>query len=332
MMQRLFLAFSFVALASGTRSAPQQGKVNKPENQAASVSLRATYDRLVEAAGQVEKLKGDASLLGKGKRSKAAERALVQDPQMLVSDAVQLVSKAYAVIGKKPPASQQKSDLTAAYHEMLAAAEGVELVMRQTDHLAPEKVTAFAAELKDPEKVEEDVNKLKEDMKEAEEEVEDAHDELKEAKHAEDKVDDKEATTEAEAANKAAKQALAEADHEQHGGHEIVGKAEEDKARQEKGAADKAEAKKEVEAATEEHKAADEAHAEADKVDDAHEAKVDAAEEKLEEAEEEHHEAIDAHNEHPEAEDVEKPPKKLEKSSASQLASGAVLLTLTALW
>lgn len=327
-MQRLLVAFWFLVLASGTRTAPQQGKIGKSENQTASVSLRSTYDRLVKAAAQVEKITGDASLLSKAKRSKATERALVSDPKTLMSDAEHLINKAYGVMGKKAPASQTKSadELKAAYHEVLAAAEGVELVRRNADSLAPEKLTAFAAQVKeDPDKIEADVKKLEDDMKEAEEDVETAEKGLKEAEAAEEKVDDKEATAEAEAANKAAKEALAESDHEQHGGHELVGEALGDKERQEKGAADKAEAAKEVEVAAAEHKEADAAHAEADKVDDAHEEKVDAAEEKLEKAEDDHHEAIDAHNEHPEAEDVEKPPKK---SGASQLASFAVLLTL----
>jgi len=327
-MQWSLVAFSFLVLASGTRSSPKQGKMGKSSNPDASVSLRSTYNRLVKAAAQVEQLTGDASLLTKGKRSKAAERALVQDPQMLMHDAVQLVNKAYAVIGKRPPAKQSANDLKAAYREMLAAAEGIELVRRQSgDH------TAFVAAVhEDPEKIESDVEKLKEDMKEAEEEVDEKKEDLKEVKEAEEKVDDKKATAEAEAANKAANQELAEAEHEQHGGHEMIGEATRDKEKQEKGAADKAEAKAEVAAATEEHKAADEAAEKADKVDDAHEEKVEKAEEKLEEAEEEHHEAIDEHNEKNDmfAKDVEKP-TKTPKSSASKLASFSLLLIVASL-
>lgn len=325
-MKWLLLAFSSLALVSGARTSPQQGKIGNSENQSTQVLLRSAYDRLVKAAAQVEKSTGDASLL-KGKRSKAAEKALVQDPKAIMNDATQLKTKAYDIVGTKPPLSQQNSgsELKAAYHELLAAAEGVELVRRHADSLPEDKITAFAAEVKkDPEKVEEDLKTLKEDMKEAEEDVEAAEKELKEAKAAEDAKDDKEASAEAAAANKAAKQGLAEADHEQHGGHELVGEALGDKKREEEGAANKAEAKAEVEAATAEHKAADAAHAEADKKDDAHEEKVDKAEEKLEEAQEKHVEAVEAHNEHPKAEDKKIPVH----SSASQLSSYAVVALL----
>lgn len=323
-MQQLLVAFMGVALASGTRTAPHQGKIDTSENQTTPVLLRSAYDRLIKAAAQVEKITGDASLLSKGKRSKAAERALVEDPKMIMSDAAQLVDKAYAVLGTKPPSPKPDEELKVAWHEILLAAAGVEDVRRHADTLPAQKIAAFVAEVKsDPEKIEEDVNKLEEDMKAAEEDVESAEKELKEAKAAEDKADDKEASTEAAAANKAAKQALAEADHEQDGGHELVGKAEGDKKKEEVAAADKAKSEEKVAAATEEHKAADAAHAEADKVDDAHEDKVDEAEEKVEDAKEEHVEAIEEHNGHPEAKDAKNP-----HDGASQLAFSAVFLTL----
>lgn len=307
-MQWSLVVVSFLTLTSGTRSAPHQGKSGK-FNSDASVSLRSTYARLVKAAAQVEKLTGDASLLTKGKRSKAVEKALVQDPRKLMNDAAQLEKKAYAVIGKKPPAKHRKAGngLKAAYREMLAAAEGVELVRRRSNGLTAKQVAAFAAEVKeDPEEVEEEVEELKEDIEEAEEVVEDKVEDLEEAKVAEEAADDTEAAAEAGAAHAAADQALAEADHEQAGGHELVGEALGDEKRQEEGAADKAEAAAEVEATTAEHEAADAEHAEADKVDDAHEEKVDEAEDELEDAHEEHQEAVEEHNEVAD-EDVEAP-------------------------
>jgi len=307
-MRWSFVAFSFLALASGTRSAPHHGKSGNGD---ASVSLRSTYNRLVKAAAEVEKLTGDASLLTKKKRSqviKLAGKGFVQDTQRIISDAARLERKAYAVMGKKPPAKHQKSGhgLKAAYREMLAAAKGVELVRRSSNGLTAKQITKFAAE-EDPEEAEEAVEELKEDIEEAEEDVEDKVDDLKEAKAAEETADDKEVAAEAGAAEAAADQALAEADHEQAGGHELVGEATGDQEQQEQGAADKADAAAEVEATTADHEAADAAHAEADQVDDAHEEKVDQAEEKLEDAVDEHNEAVEEHNAHPEAEDVEKP-------------------------
>jgi len=255
-MQRKLVALSFLVVAFGIRTAPSQG---------APVLLRSAYNRLVKAAAQVEKITGDASLLSKGKHSKAAQRALVEDPQKISKDALHLATLAYAVMGNKPPTSQQKptSKLNAAYHELLAAAEGIELVRRHADSLAPAKLAAFAAEVqKDPEVDEPapEVEKLEEDIEEAEKETEatekDAEvtkTELEVAAAAEEKHDDKADITEAEAAVKAADQGLAEASHEQHGGDELVGKAEtaldkdlghEGKEDQEKEAAEKAEAKK----------------------------------------------------------------------------------------
>lgn len=327
-MQGCLVAFSFLAFSSATRTSPQHGKLNRPADQAAPVQFLSAYDRLIKAAAEVEKLAGDASLLSKDKRSKAAAHALVQDPEKISRDALQLAAQAYDVMGSKPPAPQAKpiDELHAAYHEILAAAEGIELVRRRAATLAPEKVTAFAALLlrNGPDKVEQDVKTLKEDMEEAEEDVEAAEKKLKEAEATEEKTDDKDDVTEAEAANKAAKQALAEADHEKHGGHELVGKAEGDKARQEEHAAKKAEAKAEVEAATAEHKEADAVHEVADKADDKNEVKTAQAEENHAEAQDNHEEAVEAHAEHPD----NGGPKKSEKSGAEQLASFAAVLTL----
>jgi len=322
----MLVAFSFIVAVCGTRTTPQQGKIGKTETQP-RVLLLSAYDRLVKAAARVEKITGDASLLSKGKHSKVAARVLVEDPKKISSDALHLVTQAYAVMKTKAPTLEKKptNELRTAYHEILAAAEGIELVRRNADAIAPEEVAAFALEMqKDPDEVEADVKQLEKDMEEAEEDVGAAEKKLEETVAAAEKHDDKADTTEAEAANKAAKQALAEADHEQHGGDELVGKVEGDKKRQEEGAAKKAEAKGEVEAATAEHKAADAAHEEADKVDDAHEEKIEKAEEEHEEATEKHEAAVEAHNEHPEAEKV----KTADKSGAMQLASYAAPLIL----
>merc|ERR1719379_3322350 len=163
----------------------------------------------------------------------------------------------------KPPQSQQKpgDELKSAYHEILAAAEGIELVRRHAGTLSSEKLATFAAEVNaDP--VEDDLKKLEEDLKVAEEDMEATEEELEKAKAKETNTGDKDDVTEAHAANKAANQGLPEADHEIHGGDELVGKAEGDK---------NAEAKVEVKTATAEHKTADAAHEEADDKDDAQE-------------------------------------------------------------
>jgi len=305
-------------------------------DQTAPVKLQAAYERLVKAASQVEKLAGDASLLSKGKGSKERkERVLVQDPKTIASDAVKLATQAYAVIGSKPPKSKGKDadELHAAYHEILAAADGIELVRHKAN---PEKMIAFAATM-DPDEVEGDVKNLVEDMKEAEEEMEDAEKELEKIAEHEEKSDDKHDVTESTAAKEAADQALAEADHEQHGGDQLVAKAEGDKAAEEKAAAKKAEAKADVEEETAEHKEADAVHEAHDKEDDKHEEKLAAAKEEHEEAKEEHEESVEDYNEHPDVEEHEevnlkgsekKPEPEPKKSGTQQLVPYAAILIL----
>lgn len=299
-------AFGFLTSVCGSSPGPEQGKIEKPQDRAAPAVLKALlksdYDRLVKAAAQVEKLTGDASLLSKGKHSKAAERVFVQDPKAITSDAAQLVAQAYAVMETKPPQSQQKpgDELKSAYHEILAAAEGIELVRRHAGTLSSEKLATFAAEVNaDP--VEDDLKKLEEDLKVAEEDMEATEEELEKAKAKETNTGDKDDVTEAHAANKAANQGLAEADHEIHGGDELVGKAEGDKNAEEAAAAKKADAKVEVKTATAEHKTADAAHEEADDKDDAQEDRVEKLEKALEEHKENYKDAKEAHDAHPDA-------------------------------
>lgn len=282
--------------------------------------LRSSYDRLVELAADMEKVKGDvvefANLNANVKLKGNAARALEKDPELVSNIAQVLTKKAFHLVGKESPAfinekvSGPEAAYTKAYRTLLSAAEGVELARRHAMELPPKKLAAFAAEAqKSPDEVEESEDTLEKDLEEAEAQVEKTGEEAKKAagvldgaeqklakaKGEEKKADANEDIQEAEAVNKEAKKELADADEHIGGGEEVVGVAKEDEVQVAEGKKAQEEAKAEEAAATEEHKAEKAEHEAADQAEEDAEAKVDDAKDAHVEAKEDHEEAQEAH-------------------------------------
>lgn len=327
-----------------------------PTKEAQSL-LRTAYTRLIKAATDVEKAKGEVVALptqpnwSKAKLNFKAKRAFDKDPLLVSNVSDSLAKQAFLLVGKQMPLQPQNSEkgpkatYSAAYHHLLSAAEGVELVRRHAMELPPKKLAAFMAHAqRDPDEIEQDVDALAKDVEEAEEEVEEAAEkvdeavskvtkteaEVAQAKKVEAKADDKEDMEEAEAVSKEAKKELADADDEIGEGEEVVGTAKEDQDKVEEAKKDQEKAQAEEDAAAVEHDKEKSEHEAADKAEEDAEATTAEAKKEHAEAQEEHEEAkeehVDAMEEHTEAVDEHAEAKGKPKSGAWQKSTRLPLL------